>query len=463
MRVTKLLAEFAATARYEDLPSEAVRETRRLIMDTIGCALGGIRTEKGELALRLATALGGPEEASLMPAGKKASASSAAYALGELMNALDYEALLSPPEHATPYVLAAPIAVGEMKKSSGKELVLATAVAHEITTRLAVSLVFGRRFSVELPDEGVSLTLPTPGYGLCVFGGAAAAGRLWGLGAGEIADAMGIAGYMAPLPMLMKFAVTVPSAMPKYLSAGALSQLEVQSVLSASMGTSGDREVLDGNYGFWRSFGCEGWRPEAITEGLGKTWHFPGRLFYKFFPCCGAMQNGLMHFRNLLIEHAIGADEIDRVQVRLNPLAELPIWKAEKVVNHIDAQFNVPFVFSTLANGIEIGPLWQDASTLKNKKIRDFMKKVEVFTGLNEEDRFRPDVEVKLGPEREGKSLRANGYALPSAMTDKALEEKFVRNARVGLGQKKAETLAQAFMAIEEFRDISEILALMRG
>src|SRR5262245_6853463 len=35
------LSEYAAGLRYEDLPADVVRQTKRLIIDTLGCALGG--------------------------------------------------------------------------------------------------------------------------------------------------------------------------------------------------------------------------------------------------------------------------------------------------------------------------------------------------------------------------------------------------------------------------------------
>ncbi|MBN2126436.1 MAG: MmgE/PrpD family protein, partial [Deltaproteobacteria bacterium] len=363
MSVTQDIARFSADISYEDLPGEAVRECRRLLLDTLGCALGGLLTEKGRIGLRLAHALGGPPESTLLGGAVKGSVAAASYLGGELMNALDYESLLSPPDHVTPYVLAAPLAVAEMKRVSGKELLTAIALSHELTTRIGSSLLFGNRFAVELPERGITMGLPTPGYGVCTFGGTAAAARLLGLDADGIARAMGIAGYAAPVPMLMTFAHGVPAALPKYLSSGMLSMQEALAAASAALGSSGDRDVLDGPYGFWRAFGCDGWRPEIVTHELGRDWTFPNRLFYKSFPCCGAMQNGLALFSSLLEEHELQPEDIVSVRVKQNLLAELPVWRSERVTSHIDAQFNVPFVFAAAALRIEPGPRWQAPET----------------------------------------------------------------------------------------------------
>ena len=48
------LARYAATLKYEDLPQDVVRITKRTILDTIGCAFGGYPAEPSRIALKLA-------------------------------------------------------------------------------------------------------------------------------------------------------------------------------------------------------------------------------------------------------------------------------------------------------------------------------------------------------------------------------------------------------------------------
>ena len=459
MHVTKDIADFAAKTDYEDLPLFAVRETKRLLLDTMGCAIGGLRTQKGKTAIHLARSFGGRAEATILGTGDKVSGASSAFAIGELINALDYEALLSPPDHATPYVLPAPLAIGEMKRVSGKELIIATAVAHELATRIGSSLIFGRRFAVELPKGGVVMSLPTPGYGLCSFAGAAAGGRLLGLSADQIAHAMGIAGYVAPVPMLTKFVTTVPASMGKYLSAGFLSQAQVLAILSADMGYTGDTEVLDGDYGFWRAFGCDGWRPEHITEGLGQVWYFPERTFYKTFPCCGAMQNTLAHFHSIITQYDLNPDDITEVIVKLNLLAELPVWQTTQIETHVGLQFSVPYIFSIAAHRIEIGPSWQMPEILRHQEIAEFTSKVKVITDLDDETRQRPDVEVVTGTGPTRKTYSKTGLALRHVMTDTELVDKFERNTCSILDQSQIQKTIAVIQTLEDCNDITELFA----
>lgn len=457
MGVTTEIARFAAEIQYNRLPQFVVRETKSLLLDSIGCALGGIKTQKGEIAIRLARVLGGPTETSLLGTCAKVGVASSAFAMGELMNALDYEALLSPPAHATPYVLAAPLAIGEMRKVPGTECIVAIAVGHELATRIASSLIFGRRFAVELVERGIAMSLPTPGYGLCAFGGAAAAGRLLGLSVDKMAHAMGIVGYLVPVPMVSKFVTSPPASISKYLSAGFLSHGETVAVLSADMGYTGDIEVLDGDHGFWRAFGCDEWRPGYITEGLGETWNFPERIFYKRFPCCGVMQNALVHFEGIVTDNNIWPDDITEITVKLNSLADLPLWQTVAVKTHIDAQFSVPFVFSVAAHRIETGPSWQAPETFRDQRISEFMKKVRVVTDLDDNVGDRPDVEVVVGTGANRKIYSGWGVALKYEMTDKDIIDKFKRNTRLVLNEEQVQKIVAAIQSLEDLSDISEL------
>ncbi|MBW1800861.1 MAG: MmgE/PrpD family protein [Deltaproteobacteria bacterium] len=459
MSVTGAIAAFAKNVTYEEIPEKVKTEAKRLLLDSLGCAMGGIVTDKGRLAIRLAGSLGGPEEASLPGTGRRVSAASAAYAFGELLNALDYEALLFPPDHATPYVLGGPLAAADMRSLSGKELILATAIAHEIALRVGAALQFGDRFRITLPERGVTMAIPTPGYGLCTLAGAAATARLWSLDEARIAHAMGIAGYQAPIPMLMKFSMVVPAGLPKYLSAGALSHQTVMAVMAADLGVEGDPEILDGDYGFWRGFGADGWDPDVVIKDLGRSWFFPDRLFYKIYPCCGAMQGALALFDNILNTHHVDPDDISGITVKLNLLAELPVWRSAHVENHIDAQFNVPYVFAVLARGIEAGPVWQDPDTFRDPGINRLMEKVRVITDIDPEANTAPAVEVVIGSGPGKRVISGGDQAMIRPMTDEALVDKFLRNTRGIIDEGRAREAAAMVMELES---VGNVRALFR-
>ena len=130
-RVTQKLASFVSDTQYETLPREVVHETKRILLDIIGCAVGSVALPKARIATELAREIGGRPEATILGTRDKIAAPLAAFANGELMHALDYCALL-PPNHISAFVTPAVLAVAEAKQASGKQLINAVALAHEI-------------------------------------------------------------------------------------------------------------------------------------------------------------------------------------------------------------------------------------------------------------------------------------------------------------------------------------------
>ena len=198
--------------------------------------------------------------------------------------------------------------------------------------------------------------------------------------------------------------------------------------------------------------------PGPMTEGLGERWYFPRRIFYKVYPCCGAMQNSLAHFHKIIMENRLEPDDIEEVQVTLNPLAELPLWRTTQIATHVEAQFSVPYVFAVMAHRTEIGPSWQTEETYRDPRIIQFMRKVKVFTNMAGHSGERPDVEVLVYGGGKRKVYSGKGLALRGNMTDVELMEKFKRNARNILDDERITIAANCVQRLEDLSDISELV-----
>ena len=129
--VTEILSKFASELQFDDLPHDVAHETKRILLDIIGCALGSVDLDKGRIAVELAQQIGGRPEATILGVGGKVASPIAAFANGELMHSLDYCSLL-PPAHVAPFVTAAPLGLAESRKAPGKTLITAVALAHEL-------------------------------------------------------------------------------------------------------------------------------------------------------------------------------------------------------------------------------------------------------------------------------------------------------------------------------------------
>jgi 2-methylcitrate dehydratase PrpD len=456
------LVNFATETKFEDLPGDVVQETKRILLDSIGSALGGLNIDKGKIAVQLARQLNGSATASIVGTANKVSYLEAAFANGELIQALDYDAVIFPAIHVTPFVLAAPLAFAEGLHSSGKELIRAIAIALEISTK------FGKAFPKSGQIVGGKVVpLPVKGYNWTIFGGTAASGVLLGLNLEKMSQALGIAGLIAPVNARQKFMTTVPVTMSKHLMAGWMCAAEVTSVLLSDMGYVGDTKVFEGDYGFPRFCGYTRWEPTAVTEELGKSWEFVKGTNYKIYPCCGVFSTAMDCFMHVIRENQMQPDSIDRITVfvELENFGVEPIWKNTEIKSSVDAQFSAPYNFAVAAHGVKPGPDWQALDIMRSPAVLELMKKITVSP--------HPDFEkhaaaaAKLGGVEviaRGKIFKeerrhAKGSPSPKEfrLTDDELVEKFRDQALRILPINKVNRAVDKIMGLELEKDVSEV------
>lgn len=371
------LARFATETTYDDLPEEVIHEAKRTLLDALGCALASSSVAKGQMCIALSKRLGGPAESSIIGVAGKVSVTSAALANGELINAMDYSSLFGRGGHATPNLVPAILSVGESVGASGKEIIRAIAVAHEIAVRLSWGL--SPIMTVVPNGEGGQTFRWTPTYGFSRFnlGAAAGVGQLLGLDVGRMAHAIALAGHHAQLPANAKFAHSEPpAAMTKYGTAGWQSTGAIVSGLLAEMGYIGDLTLFESEIGFWRFSGSEKWEPEKVLAGIGQEWGYPANIDYKPYPCCRLVHSALGLFIRLVKEHQLVPADIRTIRVIGHPYGIHPNSTNKNITSNIDAQFSIPYIFSVAAHGVTVGSEWQDEDTMRDTDILEFMERV---------------------------------------------------------------------------------------
>lgn len=462
MNTAASLAQFVEQTGFENIPRYLVEEAKRLLMDSLGCALAGGRTEKGRIALEFAGQYGVSSEATIIGGRQRAPVTAASFVNGELFNALDYEPLCAPSGHITPYVLSALLAVAEIKHASGKKLITAIVLAHEIAQRVIAGLVPSESLSRKNLGEGRSFNLPVQGYGATIFGGIAGAAALLGLSAEKTEQAFGIGASLCPVPALMQFVESVPAGMSKFSPAGWISQAEVSAVLLARQGYRGAHNVFDSEYPFWKSFASEGWNREIVLRDLGDLWYISNAIGYKRYPCCGAMHEALDIFCAIIDTFDIEAVDIRELTVAIGLLGELALWKNRTIENHVDAQFSSAYVFAVAAHRLEPGSLWQEPQTGKSPEIVEFMKKITILLPTSRQYAERnANVAVVAFDRRTNKEIRYTENDIPpvsAAMNDRELSAKFEKNAEHLLSPDEVGQVRTTIQTLEKLDDISKLL-----
>ncbi|MBI2854067.1 MAG: MmgE/PrpD family protein [Chloroflexi bacterium] len=460
---TEELLNFVMATDFRDLPDQVVRESKRIVMDSIGVAVAALESDKGRCAVTLAKRLGGGPESAILGTRDRLSCANAAFANGELINALDFDAY-SFPLHPPPSIIPAPLAIGETVGASGKDLILAVALGYEISLRLAVTVrglkrVFSSAEGIEV-GKITGTKYPVSSVGATVIAGAAGAGKVLKLDRDTMARAIGLAAHYCPIPQ-SKWRFTSPIPMTKYISSGWVSLAEVVAVLLAGTGYTADTTPLDGELGWWRYFGSGAWNPEALTEKLGSEWRMLGKVEYKPYPCWGDGHLALDCFIKIINENSLRPEDIESVKVQTTPSITHPRQKEKNIRDHMVAQFSLPYVIAVAANRIDLSR-WQDPETIKDKQILGFMDKVmqEAHPDFAKVQAKEPysmltSVEVKA----KGKVFQEQGkYNRGFEMTDDELRRKCKANLSKVLPSAKVDRAMGSLIDLDKVENIGTLV-----
>src|SRR6202521_5432274 len=130
------LAHFACSLGFEDLSPEVVREVKRRVIDSLGCALGAWNEEPCVIARKVASDFSAKAGSTIIGTAHKAPPDWAAFANGCCIRYFDYNDTYLSKEPAHPSDnLSAVFAVAESVGASGKEAIAAAAIAYEVQCR----------------------------------------------------------------------------------------------------------------------------------------------------------------------------------------------------------------------------------------------------------------------------------------------------------------------------------------
>jgi 2-methylcitrate dehydratase len=137
------LAAWAAALRYEDLPPAVVHQAKRLIVDTLGCAIGGYNSQPVRIAREQAATITSTQPATILCSGERSSADLAAFANGSMIRYLDFNDGYTGREAGHPSdSIAALLSAAELGGANGRELILATVIAYEMFCRMCDTINF---------------------------------------------------------------------------------------------------------------------------------------------------------------------------------------------------------------------------------------------------------------------------------------------------------------------------------
>jgi 2-methylcitrate dehydratase PrpD len=443
--LSQRIGAFAAGFTPARMTAEESHLARRALLDTIACALGGLREGPTAAALRYARATSGPARARVWGTAERLGIEQAAFVNGVAGHVLDFDDVTGPLRgHPSVAMLPALCALAE---AEGKGL---SAVAAAFVAGFEVMGRMGEAIGDEHYAKGFHATAT-----IGVLGTTVACANLLGLSAKGVADAIGLAVAQAA-GSRENFGTDAKSFQAAHANRAAL-----QAVLLAREGFDASPAALEGPRGYVRLYGA-GEDAAAAFEGLGEEPRLlvRARLEVKKYPMCYATHRTLDGLLDLKAETGIGLEEVASVAVEGSARAFQPLLH-DAPRTGLEGKFSLQYaVAAALADGRVTLASFEDAA-VRREAIQRFMPRVTKREGAGALNPRYAEIAVTL---KDGRTLRRRVEALrggPSLpLTDAQLAAKLADCiAHAGLG---ADAPAVAAMILDPAdRPVAAVLDLL--
>lgn len=434
------VVQYVLEERLERMPAAVVAQGKRCLLDLMGATLGGCRSRGAEVLTGfILETLGGPPEATILRTGKRASAPAAALANGFMANALDiddgYRAIMG---HPGAVVFPAILALGERIGASGAALLEAQIVGYEVGIR--AGLLVPRHYG------GVNHCSGSWGG----IGTAAACGRLLGLEAERLGQALGIAECHAPL-------------LPTLREVGHPAMTKDGMAWGAFVGLSAALLAERGFTGIPCLFGEA--RPDSPVATLGDRYEVLG-IYFKPYPCCRWFQPAIAGVLELRARHGLRPEEIARIEVATFHAALDARVRTPR--NQEEAEYSLPYCVAAAAVHGDLGREQVSDGGWEDPRVLDMAGRVEFVLAPDLDARFpaealaRVTVETRDGHRYAAGPLPARGD-VGNPLTPAELRAKYFRLTEGVLSRAAAEALAVAVDRIEAMKDVRALIELLEA
>jgi 2-methylcitrate dehydratase PrpD len=381
---TRELARFAAALQYEAIPPALIERIKLHILDGVGVCLHGAALPWTKMVADMAVAEGGNGTAALWANGARTSVSQAVLVnctAGHAfeMDDIHKESVLHPNSLAVPVALAL---AGAHPGLSGRDVLTAIIAGYEVGTRVgnaATTALFLNGFH----PQGTS----------GAFVAAATAGRLLGLSAEAMQNALGIAGSMGAGLMAAQ-----EGAMVKRLHAGRAAQSGVYGAMLAQRGFTGISNILEAEYGGFLSSFARDYKIEKLTAALGEDWE-AGKVGFKMYPNVTSIHAALDALHTLLTEHSLKAGDIAKIEVGCGHMTYVHTAWEYKPAGVTAAQMNLYYGLAVMALRGSVSAADYTEARIADPDVLAFMARIQPFEDATIEAKgapFRHAATIKL-------------------------------------------------------------------
>jgi 2-methylcitrate dehydratase PrpD len=436
------LSEHFTSMRYNALPAPTRHGVKRLLLDYLGVAIAGSRSDSGRVATRYVKGIGGKAQSSVIAAGVRLPMESAAFANAICSHSIELDDIdVLALFHLSPPVYSAALASGEAADASGKDLITALAAGCEMMERAS------KATNNALRNRGFHTT-PTCG----VFGATIAAARLLDLDAEQTTSALGLAGAQASGLMEM-----YGPSMQKRFNPGPTARNGVAAASIARQGFTGADTIFEGERGFCNAFSGDA-DPAQLVYGLSRAYKL--EIEHKPYSCARPIHNAIDCALEIRNRHAPKLEEIRSITMARHPDWAHYHQNAAPRTYH-EAQVSLPFsVAVALRDGQALLKQYSDAN-IANPLIKRLSSRVQfvVDKRLPRGVSCRMTLEMNDGRKFVSQIDYPKG-SIQNPMSDTELQAKFDSLAAPVLGERRAGQLADAVWRVERAPSVRALMRL---
>lgn len=451
--IAQTLADFAASLRAEDIPSDVLERAKHLILDAVGIAYASTHYDFAHRALSAVTELsGGLGDMPVIGLTQRLLPRDAMLMNGLLVHGLDYDDTHAAGViHATASCFPCSLGIGAQLGVSGLDLLAAYVVGIEAGTRLG-AVAKGGFHQIGFHPTGL----------VGAFACALITGRLYGMTPQQMAMAQGIT-------------LSVGSGSLEFLQDGAWTKrmhpgwAAVAGSTAATLarhGFVGPREAYEGRFGLYASHLGQysgGVDLALATSGLGGTWEL-AKVTVKPIPACHFTHACADAAAILREKHGLKLQDIRSVralvpQEVVKTVCE-PVATKQKPQNSYDAQFSIPYIVATaLAHG-SFGLQHLEDDALGDPDVLALARNVQY-----EIDPASPFPKYYSGEvivtTRDGRELRhreeVNRGAADRPISNADVEKKFLENATLAVSPARAGQIRDLVLSLDRLHDAAEL------
>jgi len=451
--ISRRMAKFALSLSYNQISERSVKEAKRFLLDSVGCALAAVDHEDMRQAYEFIAELGGTEQATIIGHGTKTNLGNAALMNSLLIRAMDYNDIYwkQDPSHPSDIIPAA-LAPAEYKSLTGKDLLVGILICYELEMRLCLAADPGVR---EVGWHHATLTQ---------FVSPLVAARMLGLTEDQAVAACGISGsshFTLGGVVAGHLTNMKNTADPMATEAG------VRAAMLASTGYSGPVELFEGKEGVFEVIGNVTFDPAKMLDGLGSEFLIT-ECGYKAFPTEALTHQPITAVLEVMSANGIDPHTVTEVLIKTTTRGADILSDPTKYEPRTKetADHSLPYCVAVAVTKGNVLPSDFEEEALADPFVWETLPKVKVVADP-EIDRLFPGVKraivtitTKDGQSHTVQEDHAKGRA-ENPLTDEELIAKFRANASNAMTDGAMDRIVDATFALDEIDHIQEYMKLL--